>query len=51
MKIIKRRDEDGRETHKILHDSSIKVSPTCVRVPVIRGHSEVSMQNLRMILL
>jgi aspartate-semialdehyde dehydrogenase len=30
-----------RETHKILHDSSIKVSPTCVRVPVIRGHSEV----------
>ncbi|HOJ92223.1 MAG TPA: aspartate-semialdehyde dehydrogenase [Dictyoglomaceae bacterium] len=29
-----------RETHKILHDSSIKVSPTCVRAPIIRGHSE-----------
>lgn len=30
-----------KETHKILHDSTIKVSPTCVRVPVMRGHSEV----------
>lgn len=30
-----------RETHKILHDPTIKVSPTCVRAPVIRGHSEV----------
>ncbi|ACI19542.1 aspartate-semialdehyde dehydrogenase [Dictyoglomus thermophilum] len=30
-----------RETHKILHDPTIKVSPTCVRVPVLRGHSEV----------
>ncbi len=30
-----------RETHKILHDPTIKVSPTCVRTPVIRGHSEV----------
>lgn len=30
-----------RETHKILHDPTIKVSPTCVRVPVMRGHSEV----------
>ncbi len=29
-----------RETRKILHDNSIKVDATCVRVPVVRGHSE-----------
>ncbi len=29
-----------RETHKILEDNSIKVSATCVRVPVLNGHSE-----------
>ncbi|WP_457755436.1 aspartate-semialdehyde dehydrogenase [Thermovibrio ammonificans] len=29
------------ETKKIMHDDSIKVSPTCVRVPVFVGHSEV----------
>jgi len=29
-----------RETHKILGDPSIKVSATCVRVPVFNGHSE-----------
>lgn len=28
------------ETHKILGDSSIRVSATCVRVPVFNGHSE-----------
>ena len=28
------------ETHKILGDSSIGISTTCVRVPVWRGHSE-----------
>lgn len=28
------------ETHKILGDSSIMVSPTAVRVPVVGGHSE-----------
>jgi aspartate-semialdehyde dehydrogenase len=28
------------ETRKILGDSSIKVSATCVRVPVVNGHSE-----------
>jgi aspartate-semialdehyde dehydrogenase len=28
------------ETRKIFHDDSILISPTCVRVPVIRGHSE-----------
>jgi len=28
------------ETHKIMHDSRIKISATCVRVPVISGHSE-----------
>ncbi|RUM87424.1 MAG: aspartate-semialdehyde dehydrogenase, partial [Thermovibrio sp.] len=28
------------ETRKIMHDDSIKVSPTCVRVPVFIGHSE-----------
>ncbi|NCC53323.1 MAG: aspartate-semialdehyde dehydrogenase [Spartobacteria bacterium] len=29
-----------RETHKILGDPSIRVSTTCVRVPVFNGHSE-----------
>ncbi len=29
-----------RETHKILGDSSIRVSTTCVRVPVMNAHSE-----------
>ena len=28
-----------RETHKILGDASIRVSTTCVRVPVFNGHS------------
>ncbi len=28
------------ETKKIMHDDSIKVTATCVRVPVFRGHSE-----------
>jgi len=28
------------ETHKIMEDSSIRVNPTCVRVPVFYGHSE-----------
>ena len=28
------------ETHKIMGDDSIKISATCVRVPVIRAHSE-----------
>ncbi|MDE6772856.1 MAG: aspartate-semialdehyde dehydrogenase, partial [Muribaculaceae bacterium] len=28
------------ETRKIMHDDDIKVSATCVRVPVLRAHSE-----------
>ena len=28
------------ETRKMLHDDSIRVSCTCVRVPVLRAHSE-----------
>lgn len=28
------------ETQKIMHDKNIKVSATCVRVPVFNGHSE-----------
>ncbi len=28
------------ETHKIFHDADIQVVPTCVRVPVLRAHSE-----------
>ncbi len=28
------------ETKKIMHAPDIKVSPTCVRVPVFTGHSE-----------
>jgi aspartate-semialdehyde dehydrogenase len=42
-------DEDGftfeehkmiNETKKILHNNDIEVNPTCVRVPVVYGHSE-----------
>jgi len=29
-----------KETHKIMHDDRIKISATCVRVPVRTGHSE-----------
>lgn len=29
-----------KETHKIFHDKDIKVTATCVRVPVLRAHSE-----------
>ncbi len=29
-----------RETHKILGDDRIRITSTCVRVPVINGHSE-----------
>lgn len=28
------------ETHKIFHNTEIAVSPTCIRVPVLRAHSE-----------
>lgn len=28
------------ETRKIFHDDSIRVSPTCIRVPIYRAHSE-----------
>lgn len=38
------------ETHKILGDSSIKVNPTAVRVPVFYGHSEaLHVETLRKI--
>ncbi len=36
-----------RETHKILGDPSIRVSTTCVRVPVFNGHSEALHLELR----
>lgn len=29
-----------KETHKIFHDHAIRVTATCVRVPVLRAHSE-----------
>lgn len=29
-----------KETHKIFADDSIRISPTCVRVPVLRAHCE-----------
>ncbi len=29
-----------RETHKIFHDDSLKISATCVRVPIFRAHAE-----------
>ncbi len=28
------------ETHKILHDDAIRITPTTVRVPVVAGHAE-----------
>ena len=42
-------DEDGyceeeikmvRETHKIMGDDSLRINATCIRVPVLRAHSE-----------
>lgn len=30
-----------QETHKILHDDKIRVATTCIRVPVLRAHTEV----------
>ena len=34
-----------RETHKIFGDESIRIAPTCMRVPVMRAHTEsVSIQ-------
>ncbi len=36
----KEEDKMVNETHKILRDNSIGVSPTCARVPVLGGHSE-----------
>ncbi|HFD05261.1 MAG TPA: aspartate-semialdehyde dehydrogenase [Firmicutes bacterium] len=36
-----------RETQKILHDESIKVDATCVRVPVVRAHSEACFVKLK----
>ena len=29
-----------QETKKILEDENLKMAPTCVRVPVVSGHSE-----------
>ncbi len=36
-----------RESHKILGDPSIRISSTCVRVPVFNGHSEALHVALR----
>ncbi len=35
------------ETHKILGDPSIRVNPTCVRVPVFYGHAEAVHVEMR----
>lgn len=29
-----------KETHKILHDSSMRIAPTCIRVSTLRAHAE-----------
>jgi aspartate-semialdehyde dehydrogenase len=29
-----------QESRKILHDPDIRISPTCIRVPVLRAHAE-----------
>ncbi len=29
-----------QESRKILHDDSLRITPTCIRVPVLRAHSE-----------
>jgi aspartate-semialdehyde dehydrogenase len=36
-----------RETHKIWADESVRISATCVRVPVLRAHSEALNLTLR----
>jgi len=36
-----------RETHRILNDDSIRITATCVRVPVLRAHSEAINLTLR----
>jgi aspartate-semialdehyde dehydrogenase len=33
-------DKMLKETHKIFHDSTIGICATCIRVPVLRAHSE-----------
>ncbi|MDQ0289593.1 aspartate-semialdehyde dehydrogenase [Oligosphaera ethanolica] len=36
------------ETRKIMHDDAIRVCPTCVRVPVLRSHSEaITIEQVR----
>ena len=38
------------ETHKIMHNNRIKISATCVRVPVRTGHAEsIYIQTKRLI--
>ncbi len=36
-----------KETHKIFHDNSIRVNAVCVRVPILRAHSEALNIQLR----
>lgn len=36
-----------QETKKIMNDDTIKVTPTCVRIPVYRGHSEAIYVELK----
>lgn len=36
-----------RETHKIFGDADIEVTPTCVRIPVVYGHSEAVYVELK----
>lgn len=36
-----------KETRKIFHDDAIDVSPTCVRVPIYRAHSEAIHMELK----
>ena len=40
QRIYQGRDEDAYGDEKIMHSPSLEVSATCVRVPVMRAHSE-----------
>ena len=36
-----------KETHKIFHDPKLKIAATCVRVPILRAHSESIFLDLK----
>ena len=47
QRLIEEYEERLNETRKMLHDPEIRVSATCVRVPVFYGHSEAISVKLK----